>query len=245
MTKLDLDAIFNSTNMDDSTLVRLRDAATNADVARYLNNEYFLQTVHAITKDPNAEPETRSAATKLLVRIQGWAVLEDTLSNTQGDFVTAATLLKEIGTEETSFGVWLESMITHEDIAATLREIPLMPIPLPHPPYLFGNLKSSISHDDFIAFLRAVIGVAAVLAVYAFADAWPHTLCRERALAIIRLWQGVDGYREVRIRALCIAFTDITYIDCQPSGDDATNFVQAANQSTSRKRPSNAFSHRC
>lgn len=183
--------------MDESTLVRLRDAATNADVARYLNTDCFLQAVHATTKDPNADSATQSAAAKLFTRIQGWTVLEDALSNTQGDFVTAATLLKDIGTEEAALGVWLESMITHGDVATALRENPLMPIPLPHPPYLFGNLKSSISHDEFVAFLRAVIGVAAVLAVYAFADAWPHNSCRERALAIIRLWQGVDGYREV------------------------------------------------
>ena len=187
--------------MDESTLVKLRDAATNADVARYLNNDMFLQSVHAITKNPNADSPTQSAAAKLLARIQSWTVLEDALSNTQGDFVTASTLLKDIGTEEAALGIWLESMITHSDVTTALHENPLMPIPLPHPPYLFGNLKSSISHDEFIAFLRAVIGVAAVLAVYAFADAWPHNSCRERALAIIRLWQGVDGYREVRLKA--------------------------------------------
>ncbi|KZT71498.1 hypothetical protein DAEQUDRAFT_665661 [Daedalea quercina L-15889] len=218
MDKLDLLAIFNSTSVDDGTLTRLRDAATNADIARHLKNEYFLHIVHAITKDPNVEPETKSAAAKLLARIQGWAVLEDTLSNTQGDFVTAATLLKEMGTEEASLGAWLESMITHEDVAATLREIPLMPIPLPHPPYLFGNLKSSISHDDFVAFLRAVIGVAAVLAVYAFADAWPHTLCRERALSIIRLWQGVDGYREI-VNHLLLLKQMIFRLDCMMDCD--------------------------
>lgn len=183
--------------MDESTLLRLCDAATNADVAQHLSDDIFMQSVHAITKDPTADPPTQSAAAKLLARIQGWAVLQDTLSNTQGDFVTAATLLKDIGTEEAALGIWLESMITHSDIATTLNENPLMPIPLSHPPYLFGNMKSSISHDEFVAFLRAVIGVAAVLAVYAFADAWPHNSCRERALAIIRLWQGVDGYREV------------------------------------------------
>ncbi|KAH9833677.1 uncharacterized protein C8Q71DRAFT_712127 [Rhodofomes roseus] len=218
LDKLDVPAIFDSNNMDESILIRLRDAATNADIARHLNSDYFLQTLHTITKDANADPETQSAATKLIARIQGWAVLEDTLSNTQGDFVTAATLLKENGTEEAALGVWLESMITHEDIAATLREIPLMPIPLPHPPYLFGSLKSSISHDEFVAFLRAVIGVAAVLAVYAFADAWPHTLCRERALAIIRLWQGVNGYREI-VNHLLVLKQMIFRLDCMMDSD--------------------------
>ncbi|KAH9938022.1 uncharacterized protein B0H18DRAFT_1080825 [Fomitopsis serialis] len=216
--KLDVSAVFDSANMDEGTLIRLRDAATNSDIARHLNNDYFLQTLLTISKDPSADAETRSAATKLMARVQGWVILEDTLSNTQGDFVTAATLLKEIGTEEAALGVWLESMVTHEDVAATLRENPPMPIPLPHPPYLFGSLKSSISHDEFVAFLRAVIGVAAVLAVYAFADAWPHTLCRERALAIIRLWQGVDGYREI-VNHLLLLKQMVFRLDCMMDND--------------------------
>ncbi|KZT05628.1 uncharacterized protein LAESUDRAFT_655713 [Laetiporus sulphureus 93-53] len=197
LEKLDLPNIFDSTNMDELTLIRLRDAATNADIARRLNEEWFLQTVNGIAQNPHADKETQTAAMKLVARIQDWAVFEDSLSNTQGDFAAAAAMLKELGTDEASLGIWLASMVTHDDLIAVLSENPLMPIPLPHPPYLFSSLKSSLSHDAFVAFLRAFIGVAAVLAVYAFADAFPHKLCRERALAIIRLWQGVNGYREI------------------------------------------------
>ncbi|CCM00431.1 uncharacterized protein FIBRA_02463 [Fibroporia radiculosa] len=197
LDKLDLSKVFDSYNMDELTLLRMHDAATNPDIARYLDNDWFLEIVGTIARDPNSDKETQSAAHKLIRRIRGWITLEDVLSNTQGDFISACEMLKDIGTDEQSLGVWLESMITHDNIANMLSENPIMPIPLPHPPYLFGLLKSSVSHDEFIAFLRAAVGVSAVLAVYAFADAYPHKLCRERALSIIRLWQGVDGYREI------------------------------------------------
>lgn len=218
LESLDLTRVFDMGNLrDEMTLIRLRDAATNPDIARYLNNEWFLGLVSAISKDVNTGKETQLAASKLILRVEAWAVFEDALSNTQGDLTAAATFIREVGTEEQSLGVWLESMVTHEDVVNALAENPNMPIPLPHPPYLFGPLKSVI-HDGFIAFLRAVIGVAAVLAVYAFADAYPHKVCRERALSIIRLWQGVDGYREI-VNHFLLLKQMIFRLDCMMDND--------------------------
>ncbi|PCH40888.1 hypothetical protein WOLCODRAFT_131584 [Wolfiporia cocos MD-104 SS10] len=220
LERLELPKVFDASHMDESILLRLRDAAANADVARSLQSEWFLDLVNTISKDPNVDKATQNAAERLISMIQDWAVLEDTLSNTQGDLVSACKMLKEIGTDEQLLGVWLESMITHHDIAGVLSEIPVMPLPLPHPPYLFGSLKSSISHDEFVAFLRAVVGVAAVLAVYAFADAYPHKRCRERALGIIRLWQGVDGYREIVNRMLLLK--QMTFrLECMMDNEDS------------------------
>ena len=54
-----------------------------------------------------------------------------------------------------------------------------------------------VSHDEFISFLRAFIGIGSVLAVYAWSDSLPNDRCRERVLGVVRLWQGVRGYREV------------------------------------------------
>lgn len=190
-------AIFDSSNMDDQTLSKLSDTTANADIARYLQSEWFLNTIRSIEHNPNTDQETRSAARHLIARIEGWATLEDALFNTQGDFVGAAAALKDLSTQEASFGILLESMVAHEDLVTRLSENLVVPTSPLLPPQLLARTKTGVSHDDFLAFLRAFIGVSCVLAVYAWADSLPNPPCRERILSILRLWQGVDGYREV------------------------------------------------
>lgn len=145
-----------------------------------------------------SERSTRSLAKQLSSRIEGVSVFEDAISNTQGDFARAAAVLKDIGTSEQSFGIWLASMVTHPDLVDKLAENPTLSVSLQHPPILFKPTAIPVSHEEFVAFLRALIGVSCVLAVYAWADSLPEPWCRERTLGILRVWHGVDGYREVR-----------------------------------------------
>ena len=177
--------------------MRLLYASANADVAKQLANDWFHEILSSISANPNSEDAVRTAARQLIARIRGWSTLDDALSNTQGDFVAAAALLKEVGTEDQSFGIWLESMITHDDVVSSLAENPVLPVTLPH---LLSHRSSSPapSQDEFVAFVRAYLGVACVLAVYSWSDSLPHARCRARTLGILRLWQGLDGYREVR-----------------------------------------------
>lgn len=155
------------------------------------------------------------------------SILEDAILNTQGDFAAAASTIKDICTEERSLGIWLASMVTHQDLVDKLSENPPLAVPLQYPPLLFKTLKTSVKHDEFIAFLRAVIGICCVLAVYAWADSLPDRYCRERALGILRLWQGVDGYREVRTpfpsTVKLLRSIGWTVIDPQPHSPAATN----------------------
>lgn len=140
---------------------------------------------------------TRELAKQLSARIEGLGIFEDAISNTQGDFARAAAALKDVASSEQSFGIWLASMVTHQDLVDKLEENPTASVPLQHPPILFKPTNMPVSHDEFIAFLRALIGVSCVLAIYAWADSLPEPFCRERTLGILRLWHGVDGYREV------------------------------------------------
>lgn len=167
--------------------------------------------LNIIKTAPAADRKTKAAAHKLATRIQQWQILEDALSNTQADFHAAAEFMKDIGTSEQAFGIWLECMTTHPDLVTKLAENPVLPIAHSGPPALLGEGSSAVSHDEFIAFVRAYIGVASVLAVYAWADSLPNDRCRERTLGVLRLWQGVDGYREVcRTITLYIAITDLS-----------------------------------
>ncbi|KAL6309840.1 hypothetical protein BKA93DRAFT_287049 [Sparassis latifolia] len=196
LQKLDLTTIFEGPKLRKPTLRRLLYATTNADIARHLNIDWFLETVDSIAKNSQIDLETRLAANKLVARIQGWETLEDALVNTQGDFSNASKMIAEVGRDEESLGVWLESMVTHHDIMANMSEIPVLSNSLPLPRLLLQS-NSSTSHDEFTKFLRAFIGVSCVLAVYAWTDSLPHERCREKTLGILRLWQSVDGYREI------------------------------------------------
>ena len=183
--------------MSFKTIDKISSAIGNPDICRHFNNEWFLSILDAVAKDLNNDRDTRLAAKQLIIRLNGWSILEDTLSNTQGDFARAVDFITDITSQEASFGAWLVAMVTHNDLVTKLSENPVIPTSTQYPPFLLKRTKPSVSHDEFIAFLRAFVGVACVLAVYAWADSLPDKLCRERTLGILRLWQGIDGYREV------------------------------------------------
>lgn len=191
-------SIFDPQTLDETTVLRLLEAATNIDIARHLNNQDFLDMLQAIQDSTGIDKHTQVAAQRLATRVKGWTCFEDALSNTRGDFDESVRLLQDIGTDENSTGIWLESMIIHEDLVTKLGENPVLPVAQSHPPLLLRNSVNAVSHADFIVFVRAYIGVASVLAVWAWTDSLGNDSCREQALAVLRLWQGVDGYREVR-----------------------------------------------
>lgn len=194
---LDLAAIFDERTLDETTTLCLLDAAANADIARhFIENDVLLETFEGIQNNSRSDKHTQAAARRLLSRIRSWRSFEDALSNTTGDFPRSATMLKDIGTEEQSLGIWLESMLIHEDLIAKLKENTFLN--LSHTlPFLFRDPTLSIAHDQFINFVRTVIGIACTLAVCAWADSVGNDICRERSLAIMNLWQSVDEFREV------------------------------------------------
>lgn len=185
-------------NLDRPTLLYLLDASANLDVSRQLNNPEIIESIEQIRDSHRYDDDTKRAADRLFRRVKGWEVLEDSLSNTQSQFHDATSLLRDVAVDECSFGIFLETMLSHPEVLERLAENPASSTPAPHPPVIWGS-SDLHSHDEFIAFVRAFIGVASVVAVYAWADSVPIEDCRERALAILRLWQTVDGYREVRV----------------------------------------------
>jgi hypothetical protein len=178
-----LRSIFDASSVEDDTLSRLLVAASNPDIARALHDTQVAESLH---------PEHK---TRLNSRIDGWRALHDALTNTQGDFRAARKFLFEIGTDEPSFGVVLHTLIQHGDLNEPLSDI----LMVPDTPLVSDMDQEFGSHDEFVAYLRAWLGVACVLSVYAWADSVPVIIGRERALGILNVWQGVKGYREVKI----------------------------------------------
>ena len=190
--------------------------------------DWFLEAVRDVESSGIVDQATRALAARLLARLEGVTIFEDAISNTQGDFSRAALALQDIGSQESSFGTWLVSMVTHPDLVDKLSENPMSSSPAQFPPSLLKGAAPSVSHDEFVCFLRAFIGVSCVLAVYAWADSLPEPKCRERTLSILRLWHGVDGYREVRAsRDRAIHVLPISLADPQPPSDTPPNGLSA------------------
>ncbi|KAI5116623.1 hypothetical protein M0805_007794 [Coniferiporia weirii] len=193
---VDLARMYTVANLDRPTLLYLLDAAASLDVSRRLNNQHTLNAISFIRDNSTYDDGARRAANRLFERVKGWEVLEDSLSNTQSPFGDAAITVKEIAAEENSFGIWLENMISNSDVIDRIFENSSPEHPLPCPPTIWQNNETT-SHDGFITFLRAVVGVAAVVAVYAWSDSVPVEGCRERTLAVLRLWQNINGYKQI------------------------------------------------
>ncbi|KAJ6458661.1 hypothetical protein C8R47DRAFT_1162997 [Mycena vitilis] len=189
--QVDLEAVFDAETMgDEATLVRLLDAVANADIARHLNSAWFLAELDKIHAHPTVTADAKLVARRLSARICRWEAFEDALSNPGGDFQEAARMLEDVGLEEQSIGIWLETMLNHSNLAAKLAANPVSTAQLAPP--LRGT-----THDNLIAFTRAYVGVASVLAVWGWTDSLGNDDCRAQTLAIVRLWQTVDGYREI------------------------------------------------
>ncbi|KAK2465996.1 hypothetical protein APHAL10511_001637 [Amanita phalloides] len=193
---LDLNLIYDTNVLDEVTINHLLDAAASVDIARHFNNPSFLELLSEARDSPKTDKQFQYPIDRLLSRIRGWEIFEDALSNAHGDFYEAARLLKDAGTGEQSLGIWLESMIIHDDVSTKLADIVVPPSQIT-PPLLLSEKAGSVSHDEFIVFVRAFIGVASVLAVWAWSDSTGHDVCREQSLAILHLWQNVSGYREI------------------------------------------------
>ncbi|KAG6850196.1 hypothetical protein H0H93_016625 [Arthromyces matolae] len=177
---LDLNSLFTSQTLDEETLHCLIEASSNADIARRMNTESFLQTLSQVAGSCNVDALTQQAAQRLTARIANWQCFEDALTNVHGNFNQAWKMLLEIGTEESSMAIWLATMITHEDFVSKVADFPVR-TPLPSHCYLDSrNTVNITSHDTFITLVRAFIGVASLLAVWAWTDSVGNDACREQ-----------------------------------------------------------------
>lgn len=198
---VDLEEIIDSTHLDRGLLTALLDASTNLDIARALDRPWFHLMLDTLIADRAGPTATKTAAQDLLNRIKGWTVLLNALENPNAPFDQAVAAVEGMTASENNCGAWLIGMITNPDL---IDHLPHDGLVRP-PPKLLGNpaLARQIKHGDFLLFLRAIVGVASVLAAYAWSDAWPDTRCRERCLGILKLWQSVEGYPEVSLRFEC------------------------------------------
>lgn len=212
--------MFNEQTLDETTVLCLRDAAAHIEIARYISeDEPFLQSLEGLQNNSEIDESIQEALKRLLSRLRGWQTFEIALTSTKGDFSGSAAFLKDISMGEHSLGCWLECMFRNDALVAKLGENPVPTGSRPLPPLLFQDRQPEVSHQGFIRFVRALLGVSSVLGALSWADSVGNDLCRERALAVLVLWQTVDGYREVSFHLIpsCqILIRSDRPTDCEP-----------------------------
>ncbi|KAG2343653.1 hypothetical protein BDR05DRAFT_1059541 [Suillus weaverae] len=220
MQALELETIFDPSTLDEDALFTLLDASTNPDISRLLKASWFLNVLRAVLALPTVTPEMKKACRRLSDRVGSWTVFEQALSGVpDADYTRAALFLKDIGKEEKSFGIWLSCITTHEDLLAKIRDAPTYEGVYPLDLMSGLNPSEEITHSEFMAFVRAYVGVASVLAVYAWSDSLPNLHCRERTLGVLRLWQEIPGYRAI-ISPLLLLPQMTFRLECMTIGND-------------------------
>lgn len=196
---IELERVFDSSSLDEDTLLALLDASANPDIARFLDSDWFRSVLEAIQAPSGAEREVKKSTRRLAVRLQEWRAFEDALSNPEGDLTGAAQFMRDVSAEEKSLGIWLSCMTTHDDLLSAIHSGPILEGSLHEAPWDMAS--ADVSHAEFLGFVKAYIGIASVMAVYAWSDSLPNDSCREQTLGLLRLWQDVPGYREVHARS--------------------------------------------
>ncbi len=161
--------------MDEDTLEYLLVAAANPDIAKKLSASNLPKELEALGRSPGQDPYMKRGAQRVIDRLRGWDDLFAAIWDPNASFAPARVVLRDLGGDEPSFGVALHAFVTHPDLFAR------------------------ISEAEELAELRAWVGVACVLAAYAWADSVPNELCRSRVFGVMRVWQGAPHYREVRL----------------------------------------------
>jgi hypothetical protein len=172
--------------MNEDTLDHLLVAAANPDIAKELSAANLPKELETVIRSPGLDPYVKRAAQRVIDRLRGWDALLAVIQEPDLSFAPARGVLRDLGGDEPSFGVALHALVTHPDLAATIAEA------------------------EGLIELRAWVGVACVLAAYAWADSVPNELCRSRAFGVMRVWQGVPHYREVRVIVVYAILDELT-----------------------------------
>lgn len=221
---IDLLEIFNEQTLDETTVLCLAEAAASVEISRYfLEDPSFMQSLENLVSSTITPKVVQKALKKLINRIYGWRTFEDALDNAEGDFVASSSFLEDISSDEFALGCWVGCMISREELTQKFAN---NPVPSNRPPLfrsLFQRRMTPISHEEFIMFVRALLGVSTVLSMLAWSDSLGNDLCCERTLNILVVWQSVNGYREVELLNFEVMPPLTLFVDTQPLSASPSN----------------------
>ncbi|KAJ7801187.1 hypothetical protein B0H14DRAFT_3489951 [Mycena olivaceomarginata] len=76
-----VDAVFDARTMDEPTLLRLLDAMSNTNIARYFSGSGFFAELDKVQASPTVENYAKAIARRLSVRIYRWEACENALES--------------------------------------------------------------------------------------------------------------------------------------------------------------------
>lgn len=132
-------------------------------------------------------------------RILGQRAFDKLLSNdlNDNDQKLIVDWLWNIAGREQSLGIWLSAItddVLFTSACATLNGAATSE---PLKSLSYYRIGTEATGRELLSYVRAFIGVASCLAVFAWADSLPDKNCRARLIKVFRLWQEMDGYSEV------------------------------------------------
>jgi hypothetical protein len=166
--------------------------------------------IEAMSESDFSTDEARALAKRVMERADGWRVFKERPTESADDLIAAD---------------WLAGLIQDEQARGSF---------VMNLVYLIPSLESlhgaaDQPGSDIVFLARVLIGVAAVFAVFIWTAHRGEFEQARRALAIIHLWQGVDGYNEVGL----LAFSEETMAHIKAQRLDR--------ESTASSRPSPRF----
>jgi hypothetical protein len=170
--------------LDDHTRPNLTGAAANPSLTPFLTACDFA----------SAHP-SGSDLINLRNTIQGRAMFDKALSSRRDqlgvvDYTTISHWLDLVILSERALGVWSLSLL-ETNIMEDSESVASLKVN--------GNHFIVENQEDLLSYIRVILGIATVFAVWGWSDSIRSGPTIERALGVLRTWQCVPGYNSVSI----------------------------------------------
>jgi len=177
-------------------LESIRQYCANPAIAQQLCDQGALPLLDQLLHDHPRGRKLRAAAQALADRIRGWSELADAMVDPSVPWGPSLKWIREITADETSFALFLIALRLQEPFSHILKgEIGPATQVLAFWPH---QEDREASLEERHAFLRAIVGIGMVLPVFCWTNSEGMHDVLKKTLALFRVWQLVDGYREVR-----------------------------------------------
>jgi hypothetical protein len=177
-------------------LESIKQYCANPAIAQQLRDQGALPLLDRLIHEHPRGRKLREVAQALADRITGWQELVEAMDDPAVPWGPSLKWIREITTDETSFALFLIALRLQEPFSRILKsgvrpETQLLAF-WPH------KEGREASLEERRAFLKALVGIGMILPVFCWTNSEGMHDVLKKTLALFRVWQLVDGYREVR-----------------------------------------------
>ena len=177
-------------------LESIKQYCANPAIAQQLRDQGALPLLDRLIQEHPRGRKLREAAQALADRITGWQDLVEAMDDPSVPWGPSLKWIKEITADETSFALFLIALRLQDPFSRILKsEVQPETQLLAFWPDKEGR---EASLEERRAFLKALVGIGMVLPVFCWTNSEGMHDVLKKTLALFRVWQLADGYREVR-----------------------------------------------